>query len=139
MIALLAFCLPSLAATLSVGSGGDYDRVQDAVNDASDGDRVLIAAGTFRECVDLGGKDLDLEGAGSGETVLDGGGACAVALRLGSAEVANITGLTVQNTGYRAVELADALVTLEDVEITGSGSSTDSGGGVYIDGGQVSF
>ncbi len=137
---ILLLSLSSLAATLTVGTGGTYESLQDAVDAASDGDTLLLAAGRYNECVDLGGRSLTIRGsAGSGSTTLDGGGTCEAALALESGETATLEGLTVTNATERAVLLADADVTLVDVVVKQSGSDAISGGGVYVSGGSVSF
>ena len=57
---LLLLASPSLAATLTVGSSGTYSTIQSAVNNASSGDTITIAAGTYNEDVDTKGKNLKL-------------------------------------------------------------------------------
>ena len=61
MVALLLLSAPSTAATLTVGSTG-YTSIQEAVDVAADGDTIIVEAGTYVECVDLGGRDLTLPG-----------------------------------------------------------------------------
>ena len=53
----------------------DYASIQDAIDASSDGESVCVAAGTYSESVDLSGKEITLEGAGSGSTIVDAGGA----------------------------------------------------------------
>ena len=56
---------------LTVGTGGTYSRIQDAVDAAVNGDTIEIAAGTYREQVTVNGKDITLHGAGSGQTIIE--------------------------------------------------------------------
>jgi hypothetical protein len=49
---------------LTVGTGGTYSTIQAAVDAAGNGDRIEIAAGTYREQVTVNGKDITLQGAG---------------------------------------------------------------------------
>ena len=55
---------------LLVGSGG-YATIQAAVDAAVNGDTILIAAGHYREQVSISGKDITLQGAGVGQTIID--------------------------------------------------------------------
>ena len=76
---LLLLATTALAATLTVDPADStaYATIQSAVTAASSGDTIEIAAGTYTECVDTGGKDLDLTGtSGSRATTLTGGSSC---------------------------------------------------------------
>ena len=55
---------------LLVGSGG-YATIQAAVDAAVNGDTILIAAGHYREQVSISGKDITLQGAGVGQTIIE--------------------------------------------------------------------
>ena len=58
----------NVAETLQVGAGKQFTTIQAAVNAAIDGDTIAIAAGTYTEVLNLGGKAITLDGAGkSGE------------------------------------------------------------------------
>jgi hypothetical protein len=52
--------------------------IQAAVDAAQDGDTILIAAGTFREQVTVSGKDLTIQGAGIGRTIIESPDAAAL-------------------------------------------------------------
>ena len=62
---------------LLVGSGG-YATIQAAVDAAVNGDTILIAAGTYREQVSINGKDITLQGAGVGQTIIESPDAAAL-------------------------------------------------------------
>jgi hypothetical protein len=52
-----------------------FPSIQQAISHAaSQGDRVLVAPGTYRELIDFQGKTLVLRGSGADTTVLDGSG-----------------------------------------------------------------
>ena len=53
----------SLAATLTVGSGGDYPTIQAAIDAASDGDRIEIAAGSYLESLEIDALNLTIAAA----------------------------------------------------------------------------
>ncbi len=52
----------------------DYSTIQSAIDSASSGDHICIAAGTYTENLDLNGADLILEGEGTSSTIIDGSG-----------------------------------------------------------------
>ncbi len=138
MIPLL-LASPSLAATLTVSASGTYTTIQSAVDAASDGDTISVTAGTYSECVDLGGLDLIITGASTSTTTVDGGGCSAGAFSLTRGESGELSGLTITNSGYPAVVVESSFLTMEDVVIESSGSVTygRDGGAVYADGSYV--
>jgi len=69
------FCGTASADTLKIGSSGcDYTKIQDAVDNASVGDTVLVYNGIYAENVKINNKDLTIEGEDRGTTIIDGGG-----------------------------------------------------------------
>ncbi len=122
------------AATLQVGVSEDFTTLQEAVDAATDGDLILVSAGTYTECVDLGGRSVTIEGEeGADATVLDGGGACEAALSLVLGEQLTLEGFTVTNPGATAIEVEGGALELVDVDVTGSGASHLYGGGIHLD------
>ncbi len=67
--------------TVDPSGSGDFTTIGDAIAAASSGDRLELVAGTYSEAVDLGGKDLELVGAGSYLTTIGvlGAGTCLTA------------------------------------------------------------
>lgn len=61
----------ALAADLHVPGG--YATIQSAIHAASDGDRILVAAGVYPETILWIGKDLHIIGAGTELTIIDPG------------------------------------------------------------------
>lgn len=61
MISILALMTPALAADWTVGPEGDFTNLQDAVDAAADGDRLIVEA-VFPDVVVIDGKTLDIEG-----------------------------------------------------------------------------
>ena len=48
-----------------------FKRIQTAINTAAAGDTVYVAAGTYPESLNWANKDLTLQGAGAGQTLVD--------------------------------------------------------------------
>lgn len=122
--------LPGVArgATINVSAGGS---IQAAVNAASAGDTIVIAAGGFFESVVIN-KNLTLQGAGSAATTVGGDGnnpaftvnaGVTVTMKAlaASGSSADVDGGGILNNG---------VLTLQDVAIDGN-SATRDGGGIY--------
>ncbi|MBP7849770.1 MAG: right-handed parallel beta-helix repeat-containing protein [Lentimicrobiaceae bacterium] len=102
LIGLLLMASGVMAAIIQVGPGQTYTTIQAAVNAASAGDEIQVAAGTYTEAITIPiGKALTITGANAGvaagnnpgvrgaETIIDGG------IRLLSASTIN--GISIQN------------------------------------------
>ncbi|MCK5261176.1 MAG: right-handed parallel beta-helix repeat-containing protein [Thermoplasmatales archaeon] len=100
--------------TLYVGGSGpgNYTKIQDAINDSSDGDMVFVFNGTYVENLVVD-KSIDLIGEDKNSTVIDGNGVDDVVYV--SADEVNVTGFTVQNSGYVACAVFDLNGTLVDI------------------------
>jgi hypothetical protein len=61
---------PALAATLEVGPGKTYTQPSAAAAAAHDGDRIVIAAGSYFDCAVWKANNLTIEGAGPDSTVI---------------------------------------------------------------------
>jgi len=80
------------------GSGpGNYSRIQDAIDNASDGDIVFVYSGTYYEHIVVN-KTIDLIGENKDTTGIDGGGT-GVVVDISSDGV-TISGFTVLNGGF---------------------------------------
>ncbi len=55
---------PVAAATITVGPTGDYATIQEAVDNANDGDTIVVAPGTYIEAVEIDVPNLTLESSG---------------------------------------------------------------------------
>jgi len=105
----LAITVPVLAAN-TIRVPGDYPTIQAAINAASDGDTIVVAAGTYQENVVIN-KSLTLQGTQAGvdartrsgaETIISPAAGTGIKISTGNLTpnscVVVIDGLTVQNT-----------------------------------------
>ncbi len=136
----LSLVWPSAAATLSVDASGSgtYSSIQDAIDAASDGDTLEIAAGTYAECVDSGGLSLTLQGDGSASTFLEGS-ACSPVLAVTSGEILTVSGLTLDNPGARCLQIEGSTLSGDDLVFSGCGGATLEGGAVQATDSALTF
>ena len=140
MLLALFSSSPVFAATLNVGSSQAYTAIQDAIDAASSGDTINVAAGTYMECIDFSGKTLEIVGAGSTTTEIDGWAMCGNAVTVDSGEGSGTTleGFSISNPYNRGVYVEDSSLELHDVVIYGCGQTTlSAGGGLHVHGGWV--
>jgi len=133
---------PAWGATLSVdsSSGTAYQTISAAIRAASSGDTIEVAAGTYTEAIDYGGKDLEIVGAsGPASTILDAGGSSAFAIVLSSGESKNATleGFTVRNAGQQGAYVYSSGISFTDVIFEDLGAEGDSGGAIQATWGTV--
>ena len=103
--------------TLYVGGSGsnNYSKIQDAVENASDGDRIYVYQGLYSEHV-LIAKNLTLLGESRDETIIDGGGTGNV-IKI-QANSVTVSGFGLQNGGIGAYLVSASDVTITDTIIT---------------------
>ena len=90
--------LAATTITVDDDGGADYEKIQDAVDNASeDGDTIRVYAGTYYENV-LINTTLTLIGNGSKDTTIDGGRAGNV-VRI-EADWVNMSGVTITGSGH---------------------------------------
>jgi parallel beta-helix repeat protein len=76
--------------------GADYTSIQDAVDTASDGDKVYVYSGTYHEHVKIN-TSIVLQGEDKESTIIDAGGNLSAVIV--TADNVEITGFSVMNTG----------------------------------------
>jgi len=130
MTPLALLVAPSLAATIMVDPSGALATVQAAVEVALPGDTIQVPAGTFPGCVDLGGRDLSIVGAGAGHTSLDGRG-CPELIRARNGEQLTLRDLHLTNSGGRCVAVLGGRLDLVDSVVEACGAADISGSGIW--------
>jgi nitrous oxidase accessory protein len=118
----LSFLIPSSIANISLGTssnniiyvdddgGADYTKIQDAIDNASDGDTVFVYSGDYYETLILN-KSILLKGENKHSTIIDGryvqnhsyGITLAVYSYNSNSE---ISGFTIQNFDYAVIKRA---------------------------------
>jgi hypothetical protein len=131
---------PVFAAELRVPS--EYSTIQSAIDAASDGDVVLVAAGTYAEALDFSGKAIRVQSeSGSQETMIDASGldTSTVSFENGEGPDSELVGFTI--TGGDGRSYAFQLVggglylhncdpTIRDCHIVAN--HADTGGGAWL-------
>ncbi len=105
-VAVLVTPAVTRAATLRVGPCHEFDRIQLAIEAASDGDTILVDAGTYRENLSWDGKGLSIIGlGGSHETLVAGTNPDQHVVHIDRTVASPnlLRGLRVQPEGYRGV------------------------------------
>jgi hypothetical protein len=92
-VVLLLLAAPAAARTLEVGPGKPYATPSAAARAAQAGDRIVIAAGSYRDCATWRAPDLTIEAAG-GQVVIFGPVCASKALFVVAAPRITIVGLT---------------------------------------------
>jgi parallel beta-helix repeat protein len=80
--------------TVDDDGGADYTKIQDAIDNASDGDTIYVYSGTYYESLQID-KTVTLTGEDKNNTVIDGGNSGNVVDV--TADSVNINGFTVRN------------------------------------------
>ena len=143
------FAAPVVASDAVVVSG---QSIQAAIDNASDGDRILVHEGLYYEALDFRGKRLEVIAlAGAEYTLLDATSVAAPAVRVASGETLGTTlyGFTIRGgfgeqrsdlntplcSGAGVLVAESSHLLIERCVIAGNGHSTaDLGGGLYVHG-----
>lgn len=96
----LVFCVGSAGIDLPITVPDDYPTIQAAIDNASEGNTILVKPGTYTELLRIY-KSLTILGSGAASTVIEGpGGGSTVEISKGANNVV-FAGFTVKGTGER--------------------------------------
>ncbi len=108
---VLGIAASARAATIHVPA--DQPTIQAGIDAATNGDTVLVAAGTYKENIDFKGKAITvISESGAAQTIIDGsqGQGPAVSFTSGETRQSILSGFTVQNGGSEASGQAGGIV-----------------------------
>jgi parallel beta-helix repeat protein len=121
------------AATINVP--GDSATIQKAINGASDGDTVQVAAGTYTENINFNGKNISVIGAGPDLSIIDGGAAgSVVTCDSGETSTTVLDGFTITNGSASSgggMLNASSSPTVTNCTFSGNTATNSRGGGMY--------
>jgi predicted outer membrane repeat protein len=125
----MLFLLFSFASAAQLNVGGDLplSSLREAIAVAEDGDELVLEKGVYRECVDLAGKDLIING-GEHATV-DAEGRCPFVLVADAGEKLSVIGLVLRNQGKGGISAQHrgTRIKLHKVMLDGFGASRSKG------------
>ncbi|UCH89201.1 MAG: right-handed parallel beta-helix repeat-containing protein [Thermoplasmata archaeon] len=115
---------------VDINGGGDYTKIQDAINKANSGDTIRVWAGTYYENVVVN-RTVTLIGNGTGNTTINGGGTGDVVYV--SSNWVNITRFTLTNSGSFSREAGIKLINVKNCYIANNNCSLNNRLGITID------
>ena len=129
---LLAGSANAATITVNASGGGDYSRIQDAIDNANNGDTILVSGGatttlTYYENVNVN-KQLNLRGI-SNPVVDAGGSGSAITL---AANGISLEGFTVTGSGYYAYTEAGIKVTSSNNTLIGNNVYSNNNDGISL-------
>ena len=122
--------------TLYVGGTGEgnYSKIQDAINDSSDGDTIFVFgySSPYYEHIRIN-KSINLIGEDSETTVIDGGGESRDVVRIFRADEIYINGFTIQKSNSSSLWYAGISLFYSDFTTITGNTITNNRVGIYLE------
>ena len=127
LLVLLSSSVLPLASASTINVPGDYSTIQAAIDAASNGDTILVAAGTYKENINFKGKAITLKSAsGAAATIIDGGNVgTVVQFTTNETSASILDGFTVTHGNSSGLTIGNASPTIRNNIIT---ANTGCGG-----------
>ncbi|MCX9085725.1 MAG: PGF-pre-PGF domain-containing protein [Candidatus Methanoperedens sp.] len=122
----LAWVASAATLTVNASGGAEYMKIQDAINDGSAGDTILVYSGTYYENVNVT-KQLFMRGIGS-PLVNGGGGGSAITLESDGIVIEGFTA-----TGVTSYPEAGIKIVSNNNTLRGNNASSNDHNGIYLD------
>jgi hypothetical protein len=136
ILVLLLLAAPSaLARTVHVVPAGDP--IQPVINAASDGDAILLAAGTYTECLVFDGVQLAVYGASAGAVTTVSCTSALDAIEVRNGADVELADLSLRNSGGRGLYVYDATVRARGLDLRDHVSPSAEGGAILAYGGAL--
>lgn len=136
-LTIFTFILPAekcQAATLDVGSGYDYENIQDAIDAANNSDTIRVHSGTYEEFIEIN-KEITLQGDGTSSVIINSKSQSGPTLHTITIKSSNITisGFTIKNTYHASSKHSCILLSASSSRCTISNNIIKEGGnGIYL-------
>jgi len=102
---MVALCGAASAAELHVGTGQTYSTIQDAVDNATSGDTIIVHAGTYVETVKISKPSLTLRGEDRDVVTVTAADPTGDVFRVDYVDYVNISGFTVTGGGDYGIDI----------------------------------
>ena len=124
MFYLLLHSSVLLAADISISSS---DSIQTAITNASSGDVLILSSGTYSECLNTSGKNLTVRGDSVSTTTIDGSSCSGNSVEITGGESILFENVSLKNTNGRVFSVDESTLTLENVNVSDSGTNSTNG------------
>ena len=137
MVISLLLSTSAFADTITVGEGGDYASISDAISYSVDGDIIEVEPGIYSEDLDFDGKEITVRStSGTDVTGITG----AIWMVSGESEETRLEGFTITGEDRTCIQIGGGNPQLSNLLITGCGETDISiGGGISIESASPTF